>query len=362
MPPDTVPDTVSDHNSKVYQGFGSISAPRLHFGSPPPRRLPKFTRAKHSWRPPLVLQERDLAFLQAAADYRLLSTPQYHLLFPESRDAVYRRLQLLFHHGYLDRLNGDPTKPMVYGLASRGAEILVERGHLQDIGDWRKKNQELQDRYIAHQTMITNFRIALTLAVRERSDVRLLFFRRESLELRDRVTATHNGRRQSLPINPDGFFGLQFPNLPEGRNRAFFFLEADRSTMTRERFLQKLVGYWEWYSQGGQTRKHGIRTFRVLTVTKSEERLASLLHAAGEAGELREGLRLFWFTSEERLGAERPAPILGPIWGVSDRPGSPQSILPQVSSTASPDGAGDPAMAEAQCTLECHSPGCTPAC
>lgn len=360
--PETPPDTASACNPQSDGEFRSVSALRLDFGSPPARRLPKFTRAKHSWRPPLVLQERDIAFLQAAADYRLLSTPQYLLLFPESRDAVYRRLQLLFHHGYLDRLNGDPTKPMVYGLANRGAEILVERGYLQDIGDWRKKNQDLQDRYIAHQTMITNFRIALTLAVRERLDVRLLFFQREGLALRDRVTAAHNGRRQSLPINPDGFFGLQFPDLPEWRNRAFFFLEADRSTMTKDRFLQKLVGYWEWFCQGGHTRKHGIRTFRVLTVTKSEERMGSLLHAAREAGELQEDLRLFWFTSEKRFGAERPAPILGPIWGGSDRPGSPQSILPQVSSTASPDGAGGPAMAEAQCTLECHSPGCSPAC
>lgn len=88
--------------------------------------------------------------------------------------------------------------------------------------------------------MIVNFRIALTLAARARWDVRLLFFEREGLALRDRVRASPNGRTRTFPINPDGFFGLQFPDRPEGRNRAFFFLEADRSTMTRERFLQLL--------------------------------------------------------------------------------------------------------------------------
>jgi hypothetical protein len=234
---------------------------------------------------------------------------------------------------------------MVYALGRRGAEVLVERGLLKDIGDWRKKNQGLQDRYIAHQIMVTNFRIELSLATRERSDVRLLFFHREGLALRDRVTVAGNGRWRSLPINPDGFFGLQFPELPEGRNRAFFFLEADRSTMTRKRFLQKLVGYWEWFRQGGHTRKHGIRAFRVLTVTKSEERMAGLLQAAAEVRELREGLRLFWFTSERRLAPERPASLFEPIWETPNQPGTPQSILPQSSITADPAGGYAPSLA-----------------
>ncbi len=329
--PETSPDTVSAGNPFYPGGFATYSAPRLDSALLPSRRLPKFTRAKSSWRPPLVLQERDFTFLQAAAEYRLLSTPQYLLLFPESRDAVYRRLQLLFHHGYLDRLRGDPTAPMVYALGRRGAEILVERGVLQDIGEWRKKNQDLQERYIAHQTMIANFRIALTLAIRERPDVRLLFFTPESHALQDRVTVGTSGRSQTLPINPDGFFGLQFPELPEGRNRAFFFLEADRSTMTRGRFLQKLLGYWEWYSQGGHIRKLGIKSFRVLTVTKSEERMRSLLIAAAERGSLRDGLRMFWFTSEKRLRSERPQSVFESIWKTVDQGEAGQSLLPMVS-------------------------------
>lgn len=40
--------------------------------------------APREGRPPLVLQDRDPAFLQAVADYRLLSTPQHFLLFPDS--------------------------------------------------------------------------------------------------------------------------------------------------------------------------------------------------------------------------------------------------------------------------------------
>jgi len=177
--------------------------------------------------------------------------------------------------------------------------------------------------------MIANFRIALTLATRDRSDVRLLFFEREGLALRDRVTVATNGRGHVLRINPDGFFGFQFPGLPEGRNRSFFFLEADRSTMTRERFLQKLVGYWEWFKQGGHTRKHGIRSFRVLTVTKSEERTDSLLQATVENKEIHQGLCLFLFTSNERFSPQRSASLLEPIWKTADQRETLQSILPR---------------------------------
>ena len=218
---------------------------------------------------------------------------------------------------------------MVYALGNRGGAVLIEQGHLKDIGDWRKKNQDLQDRYVAHQAMIANFRIALTLATRERPDLRLLFFKPESLALRDRVTVAAGGRSQTIPVNPDGFFGLQFPELPEGRNRAFFFLEADRSTMTRERFFQKLLGYWEWFKQGGHTRKHGIRSFRVLTVTKSEERTDSLLQATVENKEIHQGLCLFLFTSNERFSPQRSASLLEPIWKTADQRETLQSILPR---------------------------------
>jgi hypothetical protein len=225
-------------------------------------------------------------------------------------------------------MRGDPTKPMVYGLAGRGAEALVEQGWLDDIGDCQKENRGLGERYIAHQAMITNFRIALTVAIRERRDVQLLFFKPETLALRDRVTVGVDGRSETIPINPDGYFGLQFPELPEGRNRAFFFLEADRSTMTRERFLQKLRGYWEWFQQGGHTRKHDIRAFRVLTVTKSEERMISLLQATACAKELGGGQGIFWFTSENRFTATPASSIFSAIWEIPAGAGGAQSILP----------------------------------
>jgi hypothetical protein len=132
---------------------------------------------------------------------------------------------------------------------------------------------------------------------------------------------------QSYPINPDAFFGLRFPKLPEGRNRAFFLLEADRSTMTTERFMAKLRAYAAWRAAGGHTRLLGTIGFRVVTVTISEDRLRTLLSAAVRAEGLGD-LASFWFASETRFRSGPGSPILDLVWETPDQPGARKTILP----------------------------------
>ena len=206
--------------------------------------------------------------------------------------------------------------------------VLAERGFLKEPAVRRGGNQDLRDRYAAHQAMITNFRITLCLATRDRHDVELPFFQRESLTLRDRVTIPKAGGPHTYPINPDGFFGLRFPELPEGRNRAFFFLEADRSTMTGRRFVAKLLGYAHWRADGGHTRKLGIKGFRVLTVTTSEARMRNLAGLAARTDALRDTLALLWFTAEARFTPKDPQSFFSPIWETPDRLGERQKLLP----------------------------------
>src|SRR5262245_45679405 len=79
---ETPTDTVSGAKSSSVLTDRRSPFPRLHFVPTPSRRLPKFTRAKPSWRPHLVLQERDLEFLKAIDEHRLLSTPRILTLFP----------------------------------------------------------------------------------------------------------------------------------------------------------------------------------------------------------------------------------------------------------------------------------------
>jgi len=239
--------------------------------------------------------------LRTAHEYRLISTPQFLRLFSdESRDGIYRRLQKLFHAGYLDRLGNSPNAPLVYALGRRGAEVL-EVTRRKDVGD----------RYLLHQLMIGDFRIALTVAARQRG-----------------ILLMWHTIAQDLPIKPDGFFSLQFPDLPDGRNRAHFFLEADRSTMPRERFVEKLAAYVRWRAGGGHTERLGIKSFRVVTVTKSEERVASLVAATCTAEALRAALPTFWFTSEKRLSAGGSASVFATVWRISGGEAS-RSILPE---------------------------------
>jgi hypothetical protein len=65
-PPETALETVSCPISASEQTDPAISTPRL-------RRLPRFTRAKRSHRPPIALQDRDLELLRTVFAYRIIS-------------------------------------------------------------------------------------------------------------------------------------------------------------------------------------------------------------------------------------------------------------------------------------------------
>jgi hypothetical protein len=160
--------------------------------------------------------------------------------------------------------------------------------------------------------MIGDFRIAMTQATKTRN-----------------IVLSWRAVPSDSPVKPDGFFNLQFSDRPEGKNRAFFFLEADRSTMTRERFVQKLVNYWRWYRVGGHTETLGIKGFRVLTVTKSEERLRSLLSASSQCPELAETSAMFWFASEQRFVEGHGSQILEAIWTGTVAAAPLRSLLPR---------------------------------
>ena len=45
----------------------------------------------------------------------------------------------------------------------------------------------------------------------------------------------HSSYKSSMSLYPDKVFGLYFPGNPPGEESAYFFLEADRSTMPIQR-------------------------------------------------------------------------------------------------------------------------------
>jgi len=287
-------------------------------------KAPRYTR-----RPKAVggirIQKRDVEIVKLVHDYRFMDSRQIQMLIDGSNQVILRRLQKLFHHGYLDRpvsqiIFSNPLmghENMVYGLGDRGADLLAERLGI-DRGKiiWKEKNKEVRERYIQHTLMISNFRACLTLALRATPEVKLLFWIRENpQELKEYVSFTENGKQRRMVIVPDGFFCIQ-----DAGGRMYFFLEADRSTMTNTRFLNKLKAYWKWRWQKASRGRHGIkerygiRDFRVLTLTRGRQRRDNLTKVAERTDDQHNGSYMFWFAAEEHFSLDTPQAVLHNIW------------------------------------------------
>jgi Replication-relaxation len=268
-------------------------------------RRPRFRRVKPR---PFVLTPRDRRVLELVEQYRLLSSNQIIALLDEgSPQVLVRRLQLLYHARFLDRprsqiedlLRSPGSRPMAYALGTQGAELLGV-----------KTPKQVKLPFVEHALAVSEILTAFTVSAKKRGDVRVISFR-EILEKK----APEETRRKKVPdawrvklpgegaigVSPDAIFGLHFLSKPEGANRTYFFLEVDRGTMPVMRtrlsetsMWRKLVAYYQTAASGLQTELFGIRTFRVLVVTKSPERrrLASLVEVAGKLPAL-QGIFLF---------------------------------------------------------------------
>lgn len=269
--------------------------------------LPRFKRAEE--RPPLKIQPRDIEILRLVYEYRFLTTSQIMLLVPGSARIILLRLQKLFHNGYLDRLITDLHKENIYGLGNKGADLLTEHSGL-DRGkiNWTWKNRKNRKPNRNHTLMVANFRIALALALKA-APAKMHLWVPEGEALRDAVMVDQGQKKIRIPVAPDAFF-----SLTDGQSYLNFFLEADQSTMTNDRFLTKLKGYWHFYKQGKHRQKLGIDSFRVLTITKSALRAQNLRRVAKKADEKETGSLMFWFASEDNYSPQKPENVLQPIW------------------------------------------------
>jgi len=138
-------------------------------------RLPRFRRVETP--PPFQLTARDLTILHAVARFRFLSSTLIICLVGGSPQQILRRLQLLFHHGYLDRPTSQVAqlahafdfgnRPFIYGLGRAGAHVLAEAGiPLKDRLDWTTKNARATAQFLAHTLETAETMIAFELACR----------------------------------------------------------------------------------------------------------------------------------------------------------------------------------------------------
>lgn len=275
------------------------------------------------------LTERDLAILRAVHRHRFLRSTHLVALF-EGGQGLLRRLADLYHHAYLDRPREQieyyeraGSKPMVYALGNKGADVLAREGVPRGKVDWTAKNHGIGSLFLEHTLLVADCLVGFEVACRascqaESGRVRLLSAeellesapaetQRKAKPFQWTAPYRYRGEPVTLGIAPDAVFGLHYLDKPEGRNRAYFFLEADRATMPVVRkdlrqtsVFRKMLAYYATWKQETHTRLYGIRGFRVLTVTRSPERIRTLIEANRMLND-GQGLKMFLFTDEATL-------------------------------------------------------------
>ena len=295
-------------------------------------RHPRFRRAEKF--ASMDLTERDAQILRAVNRHRFLRSRQIADLVGGSRQQVLRRLQRLYHHGYLERprcqldyYQQPGSRSITYGLASRGAAHLRR---VDDIPfsrlDWTSRNRAIKRLFLEHALMVSDIMVALEIACRKRGDVRLLIeheiplpesTRRERDPFRWTVTVSG---KEKLGIIPDRVFALE---SGDARESVLCFLEADRGTMPVERakndassITRKLHAYVQTWKAGIHRSRFSSPRMRVLTVTTSESRCQNIRTAASAVSG---GHGIFLQTHIE--SGFSPETCLGSIWkSVSNEP------------------------------------------
>jgi hypothetical protein len=179
--------------------------------------------------------------------------------------------------------------------------------------------------FLDHALRINDVRLAFTLYGQCREDASLHAWRGER-ECHDRVL-NPLAVQPWLPVRPDAYLEIQ-----AGGKVVSLFLEVDLGTTPARRFAQKVQGYIAYRMTGRYQARYGQATFRVLTVTTTARRLASLKKATEKVG----GRRMFWFTTFDQV---TPQTVLGPVWQVAGEAGQ-VALLPASQTTGALPPAG----------------------
>lgn len=279
-------------------------------------RLSRFNRSSNI--SPIRLTERDLSILRHVHRHRFLRSNHITSLLNSSRQQTLRRLQLLYHHGFLDRprcqidyYHRSGSQPIAYGLGYKGAGFLKRKLALPYHRlEWPHK-RPVERFFLEHTLLVADFMVALEIACQNRSDLRLLseddidHLANPNAKCRPCQWRVNIGKGLMCGVIPDRVFGVEFVTRPKGKNRVWFCLEADRGTMPVKRgnldqssFYRKLLAYEATWAQSIHRARFGWTRFRVITVTSSSERLASIRKACRA---MKHGQGLFLFADVNAL-------------------------------------------------------------
>ena len=281
--------------------------PNTHFN-----RSPRFERTDVR---PIRITSRGVEILQHVFDHRFLNSRHVIDLLGKghSRQHLLRRLRLLFHHRHLDRPRAQiacyrrgGSRPMVYALGDRGADVLTEkRGVPRGKVCWQQKNRSVGRVFMEHTLKVADFMIELACACRTHPTLSLISeeelleaapesTRRKAAEGGNpfywRVKLGAGRQARGVGVIPDKVFALERSDRPAGKNRSYFFLEIDRATMSvltknlsKSSVYKKLRGCLATWKGEVHRKQFGFENIRTLFVTTSCKRADNFAHAAEHA-------------------------------------------------------------------------------
>lgn len=248
----------------------------------------------------------DIVLLEAAFRCRLLQQRHFGALTGRSAKSLERRLLQLARNGYLGRKKLAHT-PYVYFASSAGQHELLVRGRIKEQELRPRAFSDLKPLYADHELMLTDIHVALWLAAKNGP---LTFTRWEQGR---GLHASVVIDRQRLPWRPDALVAFEDSRRQEGRNKAAFFLEADRSSEGHRQFAQKLQAYWAALNAKMHEKRYGIPSFRVLTFCLTDARARNLCGLT-RATLPKEAWKFFLFTDVGYVALDDPARVLDEVF------------------------------------------------
>lgn len=254
----------------------------------------------------MILTARDRTIIEAVARHRFLDSRQICRLVGGSSQQILRRLQRLFHGGYLDRpiaqlryFSENGTRPLVYEIGRQGTRLLADPAKPR-----RHSGKAVGQLYLDHTLLVATVILGF---MDSRHFTGAPFLRLEAEPGQTRwpttwtTSARHGGAVHQIGICPDKTLAVVAASKPP----LLLFIEADCGTMPIVRrslkqssFLRKLLAYEATWSKRLTKESHGIERFRVLTVTTTPARAKNLAAACVRLGN---GRGLFLFTDIESL-------------------------------------------------------------
>jgi hypothetical protein len=265
------------------------------------------------------LTQRDEAVLLSLLKYQYLTTSQVRRLHFPSTQTAGRRLRRLRDGGYVLAVQVPGVDEDVKMLSDRGAEVVaaslgVGREDLEGVSP----TESIAEARVRHSLIVGDFRIALTVACRASSRVKLLGFipghystnsGQQPRQLVHHVLIDHYDGRTKIAHDPDAVFALDVAS----ECRLFFF-EFDRAIspdMRHARSFAHLVDFYENLRTSGAFQRYldlmdmagRPAIMRVLVVAPTDARARQLAAYARSFPPVRRLRGLFWVAARSVLKA-----------------------------------------------------------